>query len=59
MTEAAALIRSQVAGRKAAIDVANRSLLSDLVPVQAARAFGMHLIGALGPIRRLAMRGRF
>jgi 2-octaprenyl-6-methoxyphenol hydroxylase len=48
--------RADVASRTLAIDIANRSLLSDLIPVQAARAVGMHLIGALGPIRRLAMR---
>ncbi|KIZ45498.1 MULTISPECIES: UbiH/UbiF family hydroxylase [Rhodopseudomonas] len=48
--------RGDVASRTFAIDVANRSLLSDLLPAQAARAIGMHLIGALGPLRRLAMR---
>jgi 2-octaprenyl-6-methoxyphenol hydroxylase len=48
--------RADVSSRTLAIDIANRSLLSDLVPVQAARAVGMHLIGALGPLRRLAMR---
>jgi len=39
-----------------AIDLANRSLLSDLLPVQSLRAAGMHLIGSVGAIRRLAMR---
>lgn len=48
--------RSDIASRTFAIDVANRSLLSDLLPVQTARAAGLHLIGALGPLRRLAMR---
>lgn len=52
----AAARRSDVASRTFAIDVANRSLLSDLLPVQTARAAGLHLIGALGPLRRLAMR---
>lgn len=48
--------RSDVASRTFAIDIANRSLLSDLLPVQTARAAGLHLIGAIGPLRRLAMR---
>jgi 2-octaprenyl-6-methoxyphenol hydroxylase len=48
--------RSDVASRTFAIDLANRSLLSDLLPVQSMRAAGMHLIGSVGAIRRLAMR---
>jgi 2-octaprenyl-6-methoxyphenol hydroxylase len=48
--------RSDVASRTVVIDVANRSLLSDFLPVQTARAAGLHLIGAIGPLRRLAMR---
>jgi len=48
--------RSDIASRTFVIDVANRSLLSDLLPVQTARAAGLHLIGAIGPLRRLAMR---
>ena len=48
--------RSDVASRTFAIDLANRSLLSDLLPVQSLRAVGMHLIGSVGAIRRLAMR---
>jgi 2-octaprenyl-6-methoxyphenol hydroxylase len=48
--------RADVASRTFAIDMANRSLLSDFLPVQIARAAGLHLIGALGPLRRLAMR---
>ena len=48
--------RSDVASRTFVIDLANRSLLSDLLPVQTARAAGLHLIGAIGPLRRLAMR---
>jgi 2-octaprenyl-6-methoxyphenol hydroxylase len=52
----AAARRSDIVSRTFVIDVANRSLLSDLLPVQTARAAGLHLIGALGPLRRLAMR---
>ncbi len=48
--------RSDVASRMLAIDIANRSLLSDFVGMQSLRAAGLHLIGAFGPLRRLAMR---
>jgi len=48
--------RPDVASRTWAIDIANRSLLSDFLGVQTARAAGLHLIGAFGPLRRLAMR---
>ncbi len=48
--------RADVLSRTFAIDVANRSLLSDLLPVQSMRAAGLHLIGSIGPLRRLAMR---
>jgi 2-octaprenyl-6-methoxyphenol hydroxylase len=47
--------RPDVLSRSLIIDLANRSLLSDLLPVQSLRAAGMHLIGAFGPLRRLAM----
>jgi 2-octaprenyl-6-methoxyphenol hydroxylase len=48
--------RADVASRTFVIDLANRSLLSDLLPLQSLRAAGLHLIGAIGPLRRLAMR---
>ena len=48
--------RPDVTSRTWAIDIANRSLLSDFLPVQTMRAGGLHLIGAVGPLRRLAMR---
>jgi 2-octaprenyl-6-methoxyphenol hydroxylase len=48
--------RADVASRTFAIDIANRSLLSDLLPMQSLRAAGLHLIGSIGPLRRLAMR---
>lgn len=48
--------RADVFSRTFAIDLANRSLLSDLLPVQSLRAAGLHLIGSIGPLRRLAMR---
>src|SRR5437899_3459511 len=48
--------RADVASRLIAIDVANRSLLSDFLPMQSLRAAGMPLLGSYGPLRRLAMR---
>jgi 2-octaprenyl-6-methoxyphenol hydroxylase len=48
--------RPDVMSRTFAIDIANRSLLSDLLPLQSLRAAGLHLIGSIGPLRRLAMR---
>jgi 2-octaprenyl-6-methoxyphenol hydroxylase len=48
--------RSDVTSRMFAIDLANRSLLSDFLPMQSLRAAGLHLIGSIGPLRRLAMR---
>ena len=48
--------RADVASRTFAIDIANQSLLSDLLPMQSLRAAGLHLIGSIGPLRRLAMR---
>jgi len=48
--------RPDILSREMAIDVANRSLLSDFLPMQSLRAAGMHLIGSVGPLRRLAMR---
>jgi 2-octaprenyl-6-methoxyphenol hydroxylase len=48
--------RADVLSRTFVIDAANRSLLSDLLPMQSLRAAGLHLIGSIGPLRRLAMR---
>jgi 2-octaprenyl-6-methoxyphenol hydroxylase len=48
--------RADATSRSLAIDLANRSLLSDFLPMQTLRAAGLHLIGALAPLRRLAMR---
>jgi 2-octaprenyl-6-methoxyphenol hydroxylase len=48
--------RADVLSRTFAIDAANRSLLSDLLPMQSLRAASLHLIGSIGPLRRLAMR---
>jgi 2-octaprenyl-6-methoxyphenol hydroxylase len=48
--------RADIASRTFAIDAANRSLLSDFLPMQSLRAAGLHLVGSFGPLRRLAMR---
>jgi 2-octaprenyl-6-methoxyphenol hydroxylase len=47
--------RADVTSRTFVIDMANRSLLSDFLPVQSLRAAGLHLLGAIGPLRRIAM----
>jgi 2-octaprenyl-6-methoxyphenol hydroxylase len=48
--------RSDISSRTFVIDMANRSLLSDLLPMQAVRSVGMHLMSSISPLRRLAMR---
>ncbi len=48
--------RADVTSRTFAIDIANRSLLSEFWPMQSLRAAGLHLIGSIGPLRRFAMR---
>jgi 2-octaprenyl-6-methoxyphenol hydroxylase len=48
--------RADIGSRTLAIDLANRSLLSDLLPMQTLRALGLQLIGGIGPLRRIAMR---
>jgi 2-octaprenyl-6-methoxyphenol hydroxylase len=39
------------------VDLLNRSLLSDFLPVQALRGLGLHLLANVGPLRRLVMQG--
>lgn len=48
--------RADIFSRTLAVDMANRTLLSDFLPAQSLRAAGMHLLGGFGPIRRFAMR---
>lgn len=48
--------RADVTVRTLAIDVLNRSLLSDLLPVQAARGLGLYLLEHVQPLRRAVMR---
>lgn len=44
--------KGDVETRMTAVDALNRSLLSDLVPVHLARGIGLHLLSAVGPLRR-------
>ena len=48
--------RADVSSRTFAVDMANRTLLSGLLPAQTLRAAGMHLLDRVGPLRRFAMR---
>ncbi|GAA0781399.1 UbiH/UbiF family hydroxylase [Roseibium denhamense] len=47
---------ADVRSRTFAVDALNRSLLTDFLPVQAARSAGMYLADKIGPFRRLLMR---
>lgn len=51
-----ALRRADVATRTVAVDLLNRSLLSDFIAVQAARGLGLYLLDRIGPLRRTVMR---
>jgi 2-octaprenyl-6-methoxyphenol hydroxylase len=48
--------KSDVAGRSMAVRLFNQSLLSPLLPVQAARTCGLGALKRLPPLRRLAMK---
>ena len=48
--------RADLMSRSIAVDLLNRSLLSDFLPVQALRGLGLHLLGNVGPLRRAVMR---
>jgi 2-octaprenyl-6-methoxyphenol hydroxylase len=48
--------RADVQSRSFAIDLMNRSLLSDFLPVQGARGLGLFLMDRIGPLRRAVMR---
>jgi 2-octaprenyl-6-methoxyphenol hydroxylase len=48
--------RSDISSRTLAIDLVNRTLLTDFLPVQGARGLGLYLIDRVGPLRRALMR---
>jgi 2-octaprenyl-6-methoxyphenol hydroxylase len=48
--------RGDVAGRTVAVDLLNRSLLTDFLPMQGARGLGLYLLDRIAPLRRAVMR---
>ena len=50
------LRRADVGSRRLAVDLLNRSLLSDFLPLQGARGVGLYLLDRIGPLRRALMR---
>ena len=48
--------RADVTARTLAIDLLNRSLLSDFLPAQGVRGLGLYLLNRIGPLRRGVMR---
>lgn len=48
--------RADVMSRTLAVDLLNRSLLSDFLPIQGLRGIGMHVLNTVGPLRRAVMR---
>ena len=50
------LRRADVGSRTFAVDLLNRTLLSDLLPAQGARGLGLYAIERIGPLRRNVMR---
>jgi len=48
--------RADVGSRSIAVDLLNRSLLTDLLPVQSARGLGLYALDRIGPLRRAVMR---
>jgi 2-octaprenyl-6-methoxyphenol hydroxylase len=50
------LRRADVMSRTIAVDLLNRSLLTDFIAVQGARGLGLYLADRFGPLRRAVMR---
>lgn len=50
------LRQADVMSRTFAVDLLNRTLLSDFLPVQGARGLGLCLVDRIGPLRRALMR---
>jgi 2-octaprenyl-6-methoxyphenol hydroxylase len=50
------LRRRDVVSRAVAVDMLNRSLLTDFIPVQGARGFGLYLLDRIRPLRHAIMR---
>ena len=47
---------ADIRSRTLAVDLLNRTLLSDFLPAQGARGLGLYLLSSIGPLRRAAMR---
>jgi 2-octaprenyl-6-methoxyphenol hydroxylase len=56
LTDYDSIRRADVGSRAFAVDLLNRSLLSDFLPVQSARGLGLYLLDRIGPLRRAVMR---
>jgi len=56
MTEYERRRRPDVASRGFAVDLLNRSLLSDFIGVQGLRGLGLYALSRIGPLRRTVMR---
>ena len=48
--------RPDIGSRSVAIDLLNRSLLSDFLPFQGLRGLGLYALDRIGPLRRAVMR---
>jgi 2-octaprenyl-6-methoxyphenol hydroxylase len=48
--------RGDAIGRTTAVDLLNRSLLTDFLPAQGFRGLGLYLLSRIGPLRHAAMR---
>jgi len=56
LTRYATQRRADVKSRTLAVDLLNRTLLTDFLPVQSARGVGLYLIDRIGPLRRAVLR---
>ena len=50
------LRRADIGSRTFAVDLLNRTLLTDFLPVQGARGLGLYMLDRVGPLRRALMR---
>jgi 2-octaprenyl-6-methoxyphenol hydroxylase len=48
--------RADVTSRTVAVDLLNRTLLSDFLPTQSLRGLGLYMLDRIGPLRRAMMR---
>jgi 2-octaprenyl-6-methoxyphenol hydroxylase len=48
--------RADIVTRTLAVDLLNRSLLSDFLPMHGARGLSLYLVDRIGPLRRAMMR---